>query len=64
MPENVKNKMNEFDDIYVDGDDSEERTELSKTEEAANLIVEAAKHSGNEITYAEINAMIADSGFD
>lgn len=61
MPEKIKNKINGFDDIY-DGND--EAFEMTKTEEAANLIVESAKMSGNEITYNEINALIADSNFD
>ena len=64
MPEKIKNKIKEFDDIYIDDDDNDEPFETSKTEEAANMIVEAAKMTGNEITYAEINAMIADSNFD
>ena len=62
MPENVKSKINEFHDIYADDDN--EPFETSKTEEAANMIIEAAKMTGNEITYSEINAMIADSNFD
>ena len=62
MPENIKSKINEFHDIYADGDN--EQFEMSKAEEAANLIIEAAKMTGNEITYSEINAMIADSNFD
>ena len=63
MPEKIKRKINEFDDIYA-GDDSEERVEMSKIEETANMIVEAAKLTGSEITYGEINMMIADSSFD
>ena len=63
MPENIKSKINEFHDIYAD-DDNDEHFETSKTEEAANIIVEAAKMTGNEITYSEINAMLADSNFD
>ena len=62
MPENVISKINEFHDIYADDDN--EPFETSKTEEAANMIIEAAKMTGNEITYSEINAMIADSNFD
>ena len=62
MPENVKSKINEFHDIYADDDN--EPFETSKTEVAANMIIEAAKMTGNEITYSEINAMIADSNFD
>ena len=61
MPEKIKNKINGFDGIY-DGND--ESFEMSKTEEAANMIVESAKLAGNEITYNEINALIADSNFD
>ena len=64
MPENIKKKINELDDDFFGDDTNEELVELSKTEEAANMIVEAAKLTGNEITYAEINAMIADSNFD
>jgi len=63
MPKNIKNKTNDFGDIYID-DDSAEPVELTKIEEAAHMIAEAAKHSGNEITYSEINTMIADSNFD
>ena len=63
MPENIKRKMKDFDDIYKD-DNNEEPLELSKTEEAAGMIIEAAKTTGNEITYSEINAMLADSNFD
>ena len=62
MPENIKSKINEFHDIYAD--DEHETVEASKTEEAANMIIEAAKMTGNEITYSEINALISDSNFD
>ena len=62
MPENIKSKINEFNNIYAD--DENETFEASKTEEAANMIIEAAKMTGNEITYSEINAMISDSNFD
>ena len=61
MPEKIKNKINGFDGIYEGNDES---FEMSKTEEAANMIVESAKLAGNEITYNEINALIADSNFD
>lgn len=64
MPENIKNKISEMDDIYSDGDEKGESRELSKAEESANSIVEMAKQNGNEITYAEINAIIADANFD
>ena len=63
MPENIKSKLNDFHDIYIDNE-NDEQFETSKAEEAANQIVEAAKMTGNEITYGEINAMIADSNFD
>ena len=63
MPEHVKSKINEIGNAYMD-DENEEQFEITKTEEAANMIVEAAKLTGNEITYSEINAMIADSNFD
>ena len=62
MPEKNKNKMNEFREIYADDDN--ESFEASKTEEAANQIIEVAKMTGNEITYGEINAMLADASFD
>ena len=62
MPENIKSKINGLGDIYMD--EENEPYEASKTEEAANMIIEAAKMTGNEITYSEINAMIADSNFD
>ena len=63
MPENIKSKINDFHDIYIDNE-NDEPFETSKAEEAANQIVEAAKMTGNEITYGEINVMIADSNFD
>ncbi len=63
MPENIKSKIKDFNDINVDVD-NDEHFETSKTEEEANIIVEAAKMTGNEITYSEINAMLADSNFD
>ena len=62
MPENIKSKINEIGDIYLD--DENETFETSKTEEAANMIIDAAKMTGNEITYSEINTMLADSNFD
>ena len=61
MPEKIKSKINGLDNIY---DENEETFEMSKTEEAANTIVESAKMTGNEITYSEINALIGDSNFD
>ena len=63
MPEDIKEKVKDMGKNYLD-DEAEERIEPSKAEEAAMAIVEAAQHTGNEITYNEINAMIADSNFD
>ena len=59
MPEDVKNSIKQMDDIY-DDDEKETRAEVSRTEELANSIVETAKLTGNEVTYAEINAMLSD----
>ena len=59
MPEDVKNSIKQMDDIY-DPDDKEVRSEVSKIEELAGSIVETAKLTGNEVTYAEINAMLSD----
>ena len=59
MPEDVKNSIKQMDDIY-DADEKEVRSEVSRTEELANSIVETAKLTGNEVTYAEINAMLSD----
>lgn len=59
MPEDVKNSIKQMDDIY-DADEKEVRSEVSRIEELANSIVETAKLTGNEVTYAEINAMLSD----
>ena len=64
MPENMKEKKKGMDDIYGGKDSGEDSFELSKTEEAANMIAESAKSTGNEVTYSEINSMLADSNFD
>jgi RNA polymerase primary sigma factor len=64
MPEKVKSKINELNDMFINDDSNDDGFEMSKVEEAANTIVEAAKTTGNEITYSEINAMIADANFD
>ena len=63
MPEDVKKSIKEMDDIY-DDDEKEASNELSRTEELANSIVETAKLTGNEVTYAEINAMLSDVTLD
>ena len=62
MPEKMKSKSKDPDRMFIDEND--EQFETTKTEEAANAIIEAAKMTGNEITFSEINAMIADSSFD
>lgn len=64
MPEKVKSKINELNDMFINDDSNDDAFEMSKVEEAANTIVEAAKTTGNEITYSEINTMIADANFD
>ena len=38
--------------------------EMSKVEELSALIIDSAKMNGNEITYTEINAMLADNNPD
>ena len=63
MPETKskhKSKSVETDDIL----DNETRTEVSKAEELAGTIIESARHTGNEITYGEINVMLSDSNPD
>ncbi|MBQ3291707.1 MAG: RNA polymerase sigma factor RpoD [Mogibacterium sp.] len=37
---------------------------MSKSEEAANLIIDSAKHTSNEITFSEINALLSDISLD
>ncbi len=63
MPEKNRNRIKGSDHAFA-GDVSDEAFETTKTEEAANLIVENAKLTGNEVTYSEINSMLADSSFD
>ncbi len=60
MPEKNKDKSKEKD--LVTGDVSSK--DPSKLEEIANSIVDTAKMIGNEITYAEINAIVADLKLD
>lgn len=43
---------------------NETMIELSKAEEAANTIIEAAKHTSNEITFSEINSLLSDVSLD
>ena len=60
MPDNLKERDNIFnDDFSGDGN-----RDMSHLEEIASSIVDTAKVIGNEITYAEINAIIADMKLD
>ncbi|MBO5514449.1 MAG: RNA polymerase sigma factor RpoD [Mogibacterium sp.] len=64
MPEKKKDVIKEK-DIALDDDNSKDvNKDLSKLEEIANSIVDTAKLVGNEVTYAEINAIIADMKLD
>ena len=45
-------------------DEDEVSAVLSRAEEIAHTIIEAAKNTANEITYGEINVMITDSNVD
>ena len=65
MPENKKkqNPRAEGPDL-IDEIAEDNASEMSKTEEIASSIVETAKITGNEITYAEINAIVADMNLD
>ncbi len=63
MPETTskaKSKKTAPDDVV----DVEAPAELSKAEELAHTIIDAARSTGNEITYGEINVMLADSNPD
>ena len=65
MPENIKKSISGIDDSYLDDELDEEVTvEVSKIEEIASSIVETAKLTGSEITYGEINAIVADMNLD
>ena len=61
MPENNKNKVKANDHALAE---EESAYEMSKAEELAHSITEAAKQTGNEITYGEINIMLSDSNPD
>ncbi len=56
----VKDKKMITDDMPMD----DAPAELSKAEELAHTIIESARTTGNEITYNEINVMLADSNPD
>ena len=61
MPETkTKHKSINPDDIARE----ETQVELSKAEELAHSIIDSARSTGNEITYSEINVMLADSNPD
>ena len=63
MPETMrkmKSKSVEPDDIAEDN----APVELSRAEELAHTIIDSARRTGNEITYGEINVMLADSNPD
>ena len=44
MPKNIKNKTNDFGDNYID-DDSAEPVELTKIEEAANMMIYVSSYN-------------------
>ena len=63
MPETMrkmKSKSVEPDDIVEDN----APVEVSRAEELAHTIIDSARRTGNEITYGEINVMLADSNPD
>ena len=63
MPETMrkmKSKSVEPNDI----DEDNAPVELSRAEELAHTIIDSARRTGNEITYGEINVMLADSNPD
>jgi hypothetical protein len=64
MPEDIKKKSKKVNDPFIGDEDNSMIREQSKTEEMANTIVEAAKHTANEITYSEINAILSDANLD
>ena len=64
MPENVKKSIRDEKYIYIDDADEETQGEMSKVEEIAASIVDTAKLVGNEITYAEISAIVAEMNLD
>lgn len=64
MPRKKKDVINEKDVALDDDNTKDVNKDLSKLEEIANSIVDTAKLVGNEVTYAEINAIIADMKLD
>ena len=59
-----RKKKEELKDAIIDADVKVEEPVLSKAEEMANQIVEAAKQTSNEITFAEINTLLAENSPD
>ena len=59
-----RKKKEEIKDAMLDIEDKVEEPVLTKAEEMANQIVEAAKQTSNEITYGEINSMLAENNPD
>ena len=64
MPDKKKDAIKDKDIVQDDNNAKDVNKDLSKLEEIANSIVDTAKLVGNEITYAEINAIIADMKLD
>ena len=62
MPESKKIKEKTVKGSKVIDDDTP--VEMTKAEELAHSIIESARTTGNEITYGEINVMLADSNPD
>ena len=52
------------DDLAQDIPEEEIISEMSKVEELASNIIETARSFGNEITYGEINSMLAEGNLD
>lgn len=57
----TRKKVKDNDNLIID---EENEIEISRADEIASTIVDAARHSGNEITYSEINQMISDISID
>ena len=47
-----------------DRDEEENPNDISRAEEIAGPIIDSARHTGNEITYGEINAILSDVSVD
>ena len=64
MAVKTKGKKNDKDNYAVDEIHGNTNAYPSKIEEIVNSIIDTAKLVGNEVTYTEINAIIADMNFD